>query len=1449
MTGFRKFAAGVVVFCVLAIASTVAWADIFNWKLHAFKGSWNCIASSSDGTKIVAATNYIYRSTDSGATWAQVQVADAGSQQWVSIASSADGTRLAAVVNSGYIYTSTDSGTTWTQRTVAGSLGWMSIGSSSDGTKLVAVTGNETESGGYIYTSTDSGATWTQQSKAGNLLWVAVASSADGSKLVAVDNGDTGSGIYISTDSGATWIEQTLPGQTQGAGYSWAAVASSADGTHLAAADAGGSSEGGYIYTSTDSGATWIQQTSAGSRVWQAVAISGNGTAVIAADNYGTGDGGYIYTSADSGATWTEQTAAGSRYWYGVSSSSDGTKFAACDNDEGDGDGSIYISSDSGATWNSSTGPGSGAWTAVASSSDGTKLIAAEGNDQTGAGGSLYTSTDSGATWTEQTGAGTRYWAAVASSSDGTKLAAVDGSGSGNGGYIYTSVDSGATWTEQTNSGAHSWISVASSADGTKLIAADSPEGIVGGYIYTSTDSGATWTGQTGPGTVKWYSVASSSDGSKLVAGDQAGFVYTSSNSGANWTVSVDAKGNASPVGSGSMSVAVSSDGNKIVAGDSGGGFISTSTNFGTSWTENKPSKTHTWQAVASSADGSKLAAADSYSGQVFVSTNSGVTWSPEVASLFNSWTALASSSNGNQLVAAAENGLYTAYLSQSPPSGNLITVTSPVGGNSWTAGSKQTISWSYSGSPGSKVGIVLLRAGSAYATIASGVSIGKSGTGSYAWILPTTLASDTTYQVQVTCTTNSSYTGTSGYFSIAGPTITLTAPTGGATWTAGGKQTISWSYTGSPGNVLIQLYKGGTLSSTIKSGTSAGSNGSGSYTWTIPNAQVTGSDYQITVTAIASSSCSSTSSDFNIAGPTITLTSPTGGATWTAGGKQTISWSYTGNPGKVQILLYKGGTLSSTIKSSTSAGSNGAGSYTWTIPNAQATGNDYQVTVTAIASSSCSSTSNTFNIAGPTIAVTSPGGGVTWTAGGKQTISWSYTGNPGNVQILLYKGGTLSSTIKSSTSAGSSGNGSYTWTLPNALATGSDYQITATAIANSACSNTSNSFSIAGPTITVTSPGSGATWTAGTKQTISWSYTGNPGNVLIQLYKSGSLNITIKSSTSAGSSGAGSYTWTVPKTQVSGSDYQVQVTATASSSCSGTSASFTIGNVQAAAGPDQQARAAVAVSLNGLNSTGLAGGVASYHWTQTDGPAVALSDPNAAETIFLAPESDADGKSLRFQLTVTNSQGGESEDSCIVNVSESDTAPVAEAGPNQAVRAAQIVELDGSQSSASDSIVSYNWRQISGIPVVLTDASAALTTFVAPDAVAGGEALVFELTVTDQAGLRSRDTCIVNVLSNENPPTAHAGTNRTVFAGSGVLLDGSGSTDPGEGIVSYGWRQVSGKPVVLSAPTGEKTTFIAPDVESLEEELVFELTVADATGLEDKSKVVITVAPHSAGR
>src|ERR1035437_5991096 len=254
---------------------------------------WSSVASSSDGTKLVATVGYtiytasqpgaIYTSTDSGVTWASHTSSPLSSTlNWSSVASSADGTKLVAAVRGGQIYISSNSGNGWTAQGPNGLL-WTSVASSSDGTKLVAV-----ENNGQIYTSTNSGTSWTQR-VSGTIYWTAVASSADGSRLVATASGGQ---VCISTDSGATWVAQNTPVTGQ-----LTSVASSSDGSRLAVTT-GGSGTSGYIFTSSDSGATWTQLAGAPHVSWAAIAASAD-CSQLAAAVYG----GNIYISSQSSTT------------------------------------------------------------------------------------------------------------------------------------------------------------------------------------------------------------------------------------------------------------------------------------------------------------------------------------------------------------------------------------------------------------------------------------------------------------------------------------------------------------------------------------------------------------------------------------------------------------------------------------------------------------------------------------------------------------------------------------------------------------------------------------------------------------------------------------------------------------------------------------------------------------------------------------------------------------------------------------------------------------------------------------------------------------------------------------------------------------------------------------------------------------------------------------------
>jgi hypothetical protein len=175
-------------------------------------------------------------------------------------------------------------------------------------------------------------------------------------------------------------------------------------------------------------------------------------------------------------------------------------------------------------------------------------------------------------------------------------------------------------------------------------------------------------------------------------------------------------------------------------------------------------------------------------------------------------------------------------------------------------------------------------------------------------------------------------------------------------------------------------------------------------------------------------------------------------------------------------------------------------------------------------------------------------------------------------------------------------------------------------------------------------------------------------------------------------------------------------------------------------------------------------------------------------------------------------------------------------------------VTLDGSGSSdANGSIQSYHWSQVSGPIVTLSSASAVHPTFAAPENIDVQTELVFDLEVFDNDGLRSVNEVVITVKIGTEPPVADAGPNQTLVEGDMVVLDGSASSDPDDGIKSYHWSQVSGVGVVLSDPTSKKPAFEAPKV-SEDSALTFKLTVEDESGRTSSDETDVTVENKSGG-
>jgi outer membrane autotransporter protein len=117
--------------------------------------------------------------------------------------------------------------------------------------------------------------------------------------------------------------------------------------------------------------------------------------------------------------------------------------------------------------------------------------------------------------------------------------------------------------------------------------------------------------------------------------------------------------------------------------------------------------------------------------------------------------------------------------------------------------------------------------------------------------------------------------------------------------------------------------------------------------------------------------------------------------------------------------------------------------------------------------------------------------------------------------------------------------------------------------------------------------------------------------------------------------------------------------------------------------------------------------------------------------------------------------------------------APVANAGSAQSVASAASVTLDGSTSSDGDNDpLTYNWTQISGPPVTLSDPTTSNPTFTAPTLSVGQAdvTLVFSLTVNDGTVDSAADTVTITVTApSATPATEFAASDDTIRA---VIVD-----------------------------------------------------------------------------
>jgi hypothetical protein len=194
----------------------------------------------------------------------------------------------------------------------------------------------------------------------------------------------------------------------------------------------------------------------------------------------------------------------------------------------------------------------------------------------------------------------------------------------------------------------------------------------------------------------------------------------------------------------------------------------------------------------------------------------------------------------------------------------------------------------------------------------------------------------------------------------------------------------------------------------------------------------------------------------------------------------------------------------------------------------------------------------------------------------------------------------------------------------------------------------------------------------------------------------------------------------------------------------------------------------------------------------------------------------------------------------------DNNIAPVADAGDDLAAEVGELVRLDGGDSyDPEEDTLTYAWTLMSSPSD--SDAKLINSTWADPE-IFIDKAGTYEvmLTVSDGA-LSDTDTVIITATRSNDAPTADAGADQTVYVGTSVTLNGTGSSDPENDPLSYSWRLVtkpSGSVASLSDPTAARPTMSADRAGSY----ALELTVSDGVEVSLPDQMTVTAIEDSGG-
>ncbi|MDC1287530.1 PKD domain-containing protein, partial [Gammaproteobacteria bacterium] len=276
-----------------------------------------------------------------------------------------------------------------------------------------------------------------------------------------------------------------------------------------------------------------------------------------------------------------------------------------------------------------------------------------------------------------------------------------------------------------------------------------------------------------------------------------------------------------------------------------------------------------------------------------------------------------------------------------------------------------------------------------------------------------------------------------------------------------------------------------------------------------------------------------------------------------------------------------------------------------------------------------------------------------------------------------------------------------------------------------------------------------------------------------------------------------------------------------------------------AVAGPNQSVIVDAQVQLDGSGSSDVDGDQLTFLWSILSAPAgsaAQLSDSGAVMPTF---DPDLAGD-YQIQLVINDGADNSVPDTLILTTTVN-LAPTANAGTDQLAQIAGLVSLDGSGSNDPENQpLTYRWSFVQ----VPAGSSATLSNTVIERPMFTVDIVgsyVIQLIVNDGISDSAPDTVVVS--TDNNRPTADAGSDADATVGDVVLLDGTGSSDAENSPLTYAWSLLA-RPAASASSVVNQSSVVAeltPDEPGL---YVSQLIVNDGLLNSSPDTAVVTVVP-----